>query len=93
VPHFPDLPTVAEAIPGFEAGGWQVLLAPVGTPDAIVQKVNHDVIKALADPDARGRLTRLGRDERPLSVAETLAFIQNEQRTWAPIVKQIAEAR
>jgi tripartite-type tricarboxylate transporter receptor subunit TctC len=93
VPHFPDLPTVAEAIPGFEAGGWQVLLAPVGTPDAIVQKVNQDVIKALADPDARGRLTRLGRDERPLSVAETLAFIQNEQRTWAPIVKQIAEAR
>jgi tripartite-type tricarboxylate transporter receptor subunit TctC len=93
VPHFPDLPTVAEAIPGFEAGGWQVLLAPVGTPDAIVQKVNHDVIKALADPDARGRLTRLGRDERPLSVAETLPFIQNEQRTWAPIVKQIAEAR
>jgi tripartite-type tricarboxylate transporter receptor subunit TctC len=93
VPHFPDLPTVAEAIPGFEAGGWQVLLAPVGTPDAIVQKVNHDVIKALADPDARSRLTRLGRDERPLSVAETLAFIQNEQRTWAPIVKQIVEAR
>src|SRR5580700_10151565 len=36
---FPDLPTVAETLPGFEAGGWQVLLAPLGTPDAIVQKV------------------------------------------------------
>ena len=93
VPHFPELPTVAEAIPGFEAGGWQVLLAPAGTPDAIVQKVNRDVIKALADPEARSRLTRLGRDERPVSPAETLAFVRAEQQKWAPILKQIAEAR
>ena len=64
VADFPDLPTVAETIPGFEAGGWQVLVAPVGTPDAIVQKINRDLIKALADPEARARLTRLGRDER-----------------------------
>jgi tripartite-type tricarboxylate transporter receptor subunit TctC len=93
VPHFPNLPTVAETIPGFEAGGWQVLLAPAGTPDAIVQKVNGDVIKALADPEARSRLTRLGRDERPTSPAETLAFVHSEQRKWAPIVQRITAAR
>jgi tripartite-type tricarboxylate transporter receptor subunit TctC len=93
VPHFPNLPTVAETIPGFEAGGWQVLLAPAGTPDAIVQKVNGDVIKALADPEARSRLIRLGRDERPTSPAETLAFVHSEQRKWAPIVQRITAAR
>ena len=56
LPDFPDLPTVAETLPGFEAGGWQVLVAPVGTPDAIVQKVNADLIKALTDPETRKRL-------------------------------------
>ena len=49
--------------------------------------------KALSEPETRARLAKLGRDERPLSAAETLAFIQNEQRTWAPILQQIAAAR
>lgn len=93
VADFPNLPTVAETLPGFEAGGWQVLVAPVGTPDTIVQKVNRDLIKALSEPETRARLARLGRDERPLSPAETLAFIQGEQRTWAPILQQIGGAR
>jgi tripartite-type tricarboxylate transporter receptor subunit TctC len=93
VPHAPDLPTVAETIPGFEAGGWQVLLAPAGTPDAIVQKVNRDAIKALSDPEARSKLVRLGRDERALSPAETVAFVHSQQQTWAPIVQQIATTR
>ena len=87
---FPDVPTVAETLPGFEAGGWQVVLAPAGTPDAIVQKVNADLIKALSDPETRKRLARFHRDERLLSPAETAAFIQGEQKIWAPILKQIA---
>ena len=90
---FPDLPTVAETLPGFAAGGWQVLVAPVGTPETIVQKVNHDLIKALSEPDTRARLARLGRDERPMSPAETLAFIQGEQQQWAPILQQIGSTR
>jgi tripartite-type tricarboxylate transporter receptor subunit TctC len=89
---FPDLPTVAETITGFDAVGWQVLAAPVGTPDAIVQKVNAALIKALADPETRKRLAQLGRDERPMSPAETLAFIQREQEKWTPIIQQIGGA-
>jgi len=87
---FPDLPTVAETLPGFEAGGWLVLLAPAGTPDAIVQKANADLIKAVAIPDIARRIAAIGWEERPLSPAETLAFIQGEQAKWAPIVQQIA---
>ncbi len=91
--EFPDLPTVAETLPGFEAAGWQVLVAPAGTPDAIVKKANADLIKAMSDPEARKRLAGLGRDNRQMSPAETLAFIQSEQKKWAPIVAQIAATR
>jgi tripartite-type tricarboxylate transporter receptor subunit TctC len=90
---FPDLPTVAETIPGFEAGGWQVLVAPAGTPDTIVRKVNADLIKALSDPETRKQLARFGRDERPMSPDETLAFVQSEQQKWAPIQQQIGVPR
>jgi tripartite-type tricarboxylate transporter receptor subunit TctC len=93
LPDFPDLPTVGETLPGFEAVGWQVLVAPAGTPDAIVQKANAELIKAIADPEARDRLTRLGREDRPFTAAETLAFIKNEQAKWAPIQQQIAGPR
>jgi tripartite-type tricarboxylate transporter receptor subunit TctC len=88
---FPDLPTVAETLPGFEAGGWLVLLAPAGTPDAIVEKANADLIRAVAIPEIARRIAAIGWEERPLSPAQTLAFIQGEQAKWAPIVKQIAE--
>jgi tripartite-type tricarboxylate transporter receptor subunit TctC len=86
---FPDLPTAAETLPGFQSEGWQVLVAPVGTPDAIVKKANADLIKALSFDDVKKRLADLGREESPLSPEETLAFIQHEQQTWAPIVAQI----
>jgi tripartite-type tricarboxylate transporter receptor subunit TctC len=90
---FPDLPTVAETLPGFQSAGWQMLVAPVGTPDVIVKKVNADLIKALALADVKKRLTALGRDDLPLSPAETLAFIQHEQATWAPILAQIGPVK
>jgi tripartite-type tricarboxylate transporter receptor subunit TctC len=90
---FPDLPAAAETLPGFEAVGWQFLVAPAGTPDAIVSKLNADVIATLNDPKIRARLARLGRDDRPMSPAETLAFIQSEQRKWAPILAQIPVTR
>jgi tripartite-type tricarboxylate transporter receptor subunit TctC len=88
--QFPDLPTVAETLPGFEAVGWQVLLAPAGTPETIVKQTDADLIKAMADPQARQRLASLDRDDRQMSPAESLAFIHGEQKKWAPIIAQIA---
>jgi tripartite-type tricarboxylate transporter receptor subunit TctC len=85
----PDLPTVAETLPGYESEGWQVLVAPVGTPDAIVQKINAALVKALGDPGVDERLERLGRDHPPMSPAETLAFVQREQAKWSPILAHI----
>jgi tripartite-type tricarboxylate transporter receptor subunit TctC len=90
---FPNVPTVAETLPGFESGGWQVLVAPLGTPDAIVQKANADLNKAMSDPDVQTRLGKLGRTDTPMSSAETLAFVHEEQQKWAPILAQIAGTR
>jgi tripartite-type tricarboxylate transporter receptor subunit TctC len=89
ISDFPDLPIVAETLPGFAAGGWQVLVAPIGTPDATVRKINADLNKAISDPDTRRQLARFNRDERLLSPAETLAFIEHEQATWGPVLQQI----
>lgn len=91
--NFPNMPTVAETLPGFVALGWQVLVAPAGTPEAIVQKANADLLKVTGAADVRERLAQFGREEVAMSPAETLAFIQNEQKTWAPILKQIGGAR
>jgi tripartite-type tricarboxylate transporter receptor subunit TctC len=89
----PNLPTAAETLPGFEAVGWQVLMAPPGTPDAIIEKVNAAVIKAMSDPEAKKKLAALGRDDRSMSAAQTLAFVQGEQEKWAPIVQQIGPVK
>ncbi|MGA8612712.1 MAG: tripartite tricarboxylate transporter substrate binding protein [Xanthobacteraceae bacterium] len=93
LPNFPNVPTVAETLPGFAAVGWQVLVAPPGTPEAIVQKANADLIKVTTDPEVIERLAGFGREGIPMSPAETLAFIQDEQEKWAPIVKQIGVSR
>src|SRR5581483_10147259 len=85
----PNLPTVAETLPGYESEGWQILVAPLGTPAAIVQTLNAALIKAMNDPAVDKRLERLGRDQPPMSPVETLKFVQNEQAKWAPILSHI----
>jgi tripartite-type tricarboxylate transporter receptor subunit TctC len=90
---FPNLPTVAETLPGFEAAGWQVLLAPAGTPSSIVERANADLNKALRDQQVQHRFDQLVREIRPMSPAETLAFVQGEQKKWKPIVTRVTSVR
>jgi tripartite-type tricarboxylate transporter receptor subunit TctC len=91
--NFPEVPTAAETLPGFAAVGWQVLVAPAGTPEAIVQKANADLLKVTSDPDIRQRLAKFGREEESMSPAQTLAFIIDEQQKWAPILNQIGAVK
>jgi tripartite-type tricarboxylate transporter receptor subunit TctC len=88
MPDFPNLPTVAETLPGFAASGWQVMVAPAGTPEPLVRKISDDLAKALTDPAVNQRLVGLGRFNRPMSPAEVTAFIHGEQRMWKPILEQ-----
>jgi tripartite-type tricarboxylate transporter receptor subunit TctC len=90
LPQFPDLPTVAETIPGFSATGWQVLVAPVGTPEPIIRKVSDDLRKVVTDQEFKARLGNIGSYSRAMSPAEALAFVQKEQQTWLPVLEKIA---
>lgn len=84
----PDVPTVAESgLPGFEAVSWIGLVVPTGTPQAIVDKLNQDVLAVLALPDVRERLAATGAELAPGTPAEFGAFIKNEISKWAKAVK------
>ena len=90
LPEFPDLPTVAETMPGFSATGWQVMVAPLGTPAPIISKVSADLSKVVTDPDFKKRLGAIGSYSRAMSPEEALAFVAKEQETWLPVVQRIA---
>ena len=87
---FKDLATVAETLPGFISGGWNVLLAPVGTPDAIIQKASVDLRKAMDDAELKIKLAALGAYVHSMTPAEVMAFAQDQQRTWRPIAEKVA---
>jgi tripartite-type tricarboxylate transporter receptor subunit TctC len=88
---FKDLATVAETLPNFFAGGWNVLLAPVGTPDVIIQKASVDLRKALDEPEVKTKLGALGAYLHPMTPAEVVAFAEEQQRTWQPVAEQVAK--
>jgi tripartite-type tricarboxylate transporter receptor subunit TctC len=97
VPDFPDLPTFTEAAPAlgvFEARGWFTLMAPAGTPDAIVSRLSTDLRGVLEQPDLQKRFASLGTYVHPMSPGETATFIRSEQELWKPVVRHaMPEAR
>jgi tripartite-type tricarboxylate transporter receptor subunit TctC len=90
LPEFPDIPAVAETIPGFTATGWQVLVAPPGTPETFVNKASETLLAVVRDPELRQTLAKRGAYTRPLSPAQTMAFVQAEQQMWKPAIERIA---
>jgi len=86
----PDVPTVAEAagLPNFETGSYQGIAAPASTPPAVVATLHSVVSKALATPDMRDRLAKMGAELRPGSPAQFGAFIRGEKDRWAKVVKE-----
>jgi tripartite-type tricarboxylate transporter receptor subunit TctC len=89
LPEFPDLPTVAETIPGFAAAGWLILVAPVGTPAPVIAKVSADLTKVVNEPDIKHKLAATGSYTRPMTPDETLAFVAKQQETWLPVLQTI----
>jgi tripartite-type tricarboxylate transporter receptor subunit TctC len=89
--EFPDVPTVAETIPGFQATGWAVLVAPIGTSEAIIDKISEDLRKVTLDPELQKKLAPLGSYTNPMSPAEATVFVHKQQQTWQPILDEIAK--
>jgi tripartite-type tricarboxylate transporter receptor subunit TctC len=89
--EFPNLPTAAETIPGFNSRGWLALVAPVGTPDAIVRKLSDDLRAAVTDPATKTKLETTGNYPNPMTPAEVMDFIRAEQAYWKPVVEQVVK--
>ena len=88
-PNIPEFPTVAESgFPGFETVSWFGLLVPAGTPAAIVNKLNQDSLKVLAQPDMRASFTKLGLDTVGSTPAELAATIKSDIGKWAKVIKE-----
>ena len=90
LPHLPDVPTVAETLPGFVAIGWECVVAPVGTPDAIVRKVSDDLRAVLTTPDVKDKLAARGAYVHPATPAEAQAFVESQQELWKPALEHVA---
>jgi tripartite-type tricarboxylate transporter receptor subunit TctC len=83
----PDVPTVAETLPGFEIATWYGVLAPAGTPPAIVARFNAEFLKAGQLPDVKKKLSEMGVDIQ-LSSPETFGLlIRSETRKWAEVIR------
>ena len=89
LPNVPDLPAINETVPGVVSSGWIVLMAPAGVPDAIVQKLNADLRKVVAEQDVIERFQQLGTYSRDLTPAQTDEFMRSEEKLWWPIVRQV----
>ena len=93
MPDFPNVPTVAETIPDFLATGWAILVAPVGTSDAIVRKVSEDLYKAAKNANLDKKLAKLGSYTHPMLPDETVAFVRQQQNKWNPVLADIARTQ
>jgi tripartite-type tricarboxylate transporter receptor subunit TctC len=87
-PQLPGVPPIANTVPGFENTGWFGIVAPTGTPKAVVQKVYQDTKKALEASDLRGRLYVQGLAPVGNSPEDFGRAMQEETQLWAKVVKE-----
>jgi tripartite-type tricarboxylate transporter receptor subunit TctC len=83
----PDIPTVSDTLPGYEAGGWQGIGVPKSTPGEIVDKLNKEINAGLADPSMQVRIANLGASVFATSPAEFSKLIAADTEKWAKVVK------
>lgn len=89
MPLIGDVPTIAEqGVPGYESGTWQGALVPRGTPDAIVARLNTELVRIIRSPDIRARLAGQGAEVVTMSSAEQDKFFEAERARWAQVVVQ-----
>jgi len=86
--QLPNVPAVAETLPGFENLGWFGLVAPAGTPKAVIDKVHADTVKVLASADVRKRFDELGMAPVGNTPADFAKAMKAESARWAKIIKE-----
>lgn len=87
LPSANDIPSISETIPGFEASQWYGLIAPKGTPEAIIEKISGEIRKAMSDKAVMDALDRDGAEAWTMTPPEFRSFIDKEIKRWAEVVK------
>jgi tripartite-type tricarboxylate transporter receptor subunit TctC len=87
-PELPDVPSASETLPGFENIGWFGLMAPTGTPKAVIDKVYQDSAKILKTPEFRAALAKQGMEPVANTPAEFAAAIATEAKMWEKVIKE-----
>jgi tripartite-type tricarboxylate transporter receptor subunit TctC len=90
--NLPDIPTFAETLPEVKrALGWFAFMGPPGTPAPIAAKVSEDLRTVLSTAELKARFLQIGTYVRPMTQAETLAYIREEQQIWKPVLAKFAK--
>jgi tripartite-type tricarboxylate transporter receptor subunit TctC len=88
VATLPDVPTIAESIvPGFSAESWQGIMAPAGTPEAIIARFSQEMLLSLADPAVAARMAQSSTLPMPMPTAEYRAFLESEATKWGAVIR------
>lgn len=85
----PDLPSIAETVPGFDVTSWYGLFAPTGTPPQIIEKLSAEVAKMIKSPDVRKRLDTLGATPVGSSPKEFTTYVNAEMKRWEAVIKPL----
>jgi tripartite-type tricarboxylate transporter receptor subunit TctC len=87
VPAIPELPTIAETLPGYETYSWNALFAPAGTPGPTIQRLNEAARAAVKDPEIAAKLKDLSATPVGSTPEELAAHVKAELAKWAPVVE------
>lgn len=88
LPALPDVPAISEVVPGFEADGWQGLMAPAGTPPAVVERLQREVEQILSQPDIVERFNTLGIQPWASSPQQMQAIIARDTAKWGDVIRK-----
>jgi len=88
-PDYPNVPTIAETLPGFASGGWFGIIGPAGLPAEIVSAVNREVNWALGQPDVRERMQKMGLDTHIEAPSFLTKALERDEQVWGKVVKDI----
>ena len=89
VPLLPDVPTIAEqGVAGFESGTWQGVVAARGVPDAVIARLNKELVRIIRTPDIRARLAGQGAEVVTMTAPEQDQFFAKERARWAQVIKE-----
>jgi tripartite-type tricarboxylate transporter receptor subunit TctC len=88
IPELPDVPTMDElGYPGMPPDSWQAIVAPAGTPPAVIDKINAVVNQGLATPELQNKIRRLGGEPQPRSVKEFADYIADQYKRWGEVLR------